>query len=91
MLKMGFLPDIVTYSAAMNGLCKAGEVDNALGIFRDISAKYYLPDVVPHNILINGFRISGKLNEAQEIMKEMLEKGLFPSIEYRLHWPTITR
>ncbi len=46
---------MITYTTIINVLCKAGQVDYAYKIFKEMSEKNYVPNVVAHNILINGF------------------------------------
>ncbi|KAL9252816.1 putative pentatricopeptide repeat-containing protein [Drosera capensis] len=78
--KEEFLPDIVPYAAALDGLVKMQKVDRALELFDDICARGYAPDVVTYNILINGLCKEKKVSEAQNILNKMLEKGLLPSV-----------
>ncbi|OEL34712.1 hypothetical protein BAE44_0004260 [Dichanthelium oligosanthes] len=40
MLKMGFLPDIITYSAAMNGMCETGKFDEAQEIMEEMLMRF---------------------------------------------------
>ncbi|PIA37924.1 hypothetical protein AQUCO_02900049v1 [Aquilegia coerulea] len=66
-----FLPDIITYSAATDGLFEIQEVDRALELFQDISTCGNGPDVVVYNI---------RVLDARKLLNEMLEKGLLPSV-----------
>ncbi|KAL5828345.1 hypothetical protein ACOSQ3_017813 [Xanthoceras sorbifolium] len=76
----GFLPDIVSYSAAMGGLINIQEMNLALELFREICARGYCPDVVAYNILISGLCKSLRVAEAQNLLNEMTMKGLVPSV-----------
>lgn len=76
----GFLPDIVSYSAAICGLIDIQELNLALELFRDICARGYCHDVVGYNILIGGFCKAQRVGEAEELLDEMIVKGLSPSV-----------
>ncbi|KAF7131868.1 hypothetical protein RHSIM_Rhsim09G0070400 [Rhododendron simsii] len=80
MVQEGFLPDIIPYSAVIDGFVKVQEVDRALQIFRDIGARECCADVVAYNIIINGLSKAGRVLEAHGILNEMQEKGLIPSV-----------
>lgn len=80
MVEEGFIPDIVAYSAAMNGLIQVHKVDQAVELFRNLQAQGCRPDVVAYNILISGLCKVKRVSEAHNLFEEMLQDGLFPSI-----------
>ncbi|KAJ0856998.1 putative tetratricopeptide-like helical domain superfamily [Helianthus annuus] len=80
MTEEGYFPDMIAYSAVINGWLKIGEVDYALKMFRDISANGRCPDVVAYNTIINGLCKDKRMSEARDIYDEMLRKSLVPSV-----------
>eukprot|EP01018_Ginkgo_biloba_P010410 Gb_25100 [translate_table: standard] len=63
------LPDIVTYSTVINGLCKEGRLDEAKRHFVEMLEKCLVPDVIAHNTLIDGFSQQGELSRAFRVFK----------------------
>ena len=47
-------PDIVTYSALMNGLCKEGRLEEASKLFEEMKGMGLFPDGVIFTTLIDG-------------------------------------
>ncbi|KAL9995986.1 putative tetratricopeptide-like helical domain superfamily, pentacotripeptide-repeat region of PRORP [Helianthus debilis subsp. tardiflorus] len=80
MTEEGYFPDMIAYSAVIDGWLKIGEVDYALKMFRDISANGRCPDVVAYNTIINGLCKDKRMSEARDIYDEMLRKLLVPSV-----------
>ncbi|KOM45467.1 hypothetical protein LR48_Vigan06g077300 [Vigna angularis] len=80
MVQLGFLPDIVSYSAAMGGLIKIQEVDRALNLLRDLCSRGHCPDVVAFNIVIRGLCKVNRVAEAEKLLDEIVVKGLCPSV-----------
>ncbi|CAI0416372.1 unnamed protein product [Linum tenue] len=76
----GFIPDMIAYSAALDGLIRIHEVDLALELFRDIVARGNYPDVVAYNTMMKGLCQAKRVAEAEELLKEMVMKGLVPSV-----------
>ncbi|KAK7390790.1 hypothetical protein VNO78_18869 [Psophocarpus tetragonolobus] len=79
-VQLGFLPDIVSYSAAMGGLIKIQKVDRALNLFRDLCSRGHCPDVVAFNILMRGLCKANRVAEAENLLDEIVAKGLTPSV-----------
>ncbi|KAM7489969.1 hypothetical protein LguiB_027453 [Lonicera macranthoides] len=73
-------PNVVTYGALVDGLCKVHRVKEA----RDLLDKMYVEDCEPNHIvydaLIDGFCKVGKLDEAQEVFSKMSERGHSPNV-----------
>ncbi|XP_027363044.1 putative pentatricopeptide repeat-containing protein At5g08310, mitochondrial [Abrus precatorius] len=80
MVQQGFLPDIVSYSAAIGGLIKIREVDRALNLFKDLCSRGRCPDVVAFNILMRGLCKANRFTEAEDLLDEIVVKGLSPSV-----------
>ncbi|KVI05269.1 Pentatricopeptide repeat-containing protein [Cynara cardunculus var. scolymus] len=80
MIQEGFVPDMIAYSAAIDGWLRMGEVDYAWKMFKDISASGRCPDVVAYNTVINGLCKAKRLSEAQDVYDQMVQKRLIPSV-----------
>uniref|UniRef100_A0A2P2JI14 Pentatricopeptide repeat-containing protein n=1 Tax=Rhizophora mucronata TaxID=61149 RepID=A0A2P2JI14_RHIMU len=80
MMKRGIVPNITTYNALINGLCKAGNLERAQRLFNKLHLKGLTPNVVTYNILIDGYCKSGNTREALDLRDEMLKEGICPSI-----------
>ncbi|CAL1387913.1 unnamed protein product [Linum trigynum] len=76
----GFVPDMIAYSAALDGLIRIKEVDLAMELFRDIVARGNYPDVVAYNTMMKGLCQVRRVAEAEELLNEMITKGLVPSV-----------
>ncbi|XP_026378039.1 pentatricopeptide repeat-containing protein At3g22470, mitochondrial-like [Papaver somniferum] len=72
MLKWNCTPDVVSYNAIIDIICKGGLLDQALylfsGMLRDLNV---VPDVVAYNILIKEFGNLGRIKEANKLFDEM--------------------
>ncbi|XP_026378048.1 pentatricopeptide repeat-containing protein At5g41170, mitochondrial-like [Papaver somniferum] len=84
MLKWNCTPDVVSYNAIIDIICKGGLLDQALylfsGMLRDLNV---VPDVVAYNILIKEFGNLGRIKEANklfdEMHDEMMDLGISPN------------
>lgn len=59
--------DLFTYSSLIHGLCKCGNVDGALRVYREMVESGVSPDVVVYNALLNGYCQAAKIKEAFEL------------------------
>ena len=48
-------PDAVTFATLIHGLCAAGDLRGALGLFREMERDGLRPTVATYNVLIRGF------------------------------------
>ncbi|XP_039841042.1 putative pentatricopeptide repeat-containing protein At5g08310, mitochondrial [Panicum virgatum] len=78
MLIMGFLPDIVTYSAAMNGMCK---FDEAQEIMEEMLSKGLFPSVVTYNLMIDIWSQSGRIDKAIACLNKMSDEEKPPTCD----------
>ncbi|RZC86838.1 hypothetical protein C5167_030192 [Papaver somniferum] len=68
-------PDVVSYIAIVDTLCKGGLVDEALVLFSEmIDDSKIVPNVVSYNTLINGFGNSNRLIEAKRLLEVMASR-----------------
>uniref|UniRef100_A0A166D4C2 Pentacotripeptide-repeat region of PRORP domain-containing protein n=1 Tax=Daucus carota subsp. sativus TaxID=79200 RepID=A0A166D4C2_DAUCS len=72
-------PNVVTYGALVDGLCKAHRVKEARNLLDVMSSKGCVPNHIVYDALIDGYCKVGKLEEAQEIFSKMSEHGYSPN------------
>ena len=60
MMDRGILPDVVTYTTVIDGLCKAQVVDRAKGVFQQMIDNGVKPDNGTYNCLIHGYLSIGQ-------------------------------
>ena len=77
-------PNVVTYSALINGLCKEGKLQEASKLFYEMSHINICPSVVTYNVLIDGLGKEGKLDEARKIFYEMPSINIFPNVVHTI-------
>lgn len=71
MEEKGCKPNVVTYTAMIDGFGKAGKVDKCLELFREMGSKGCAPNFVTYTVLINHCCASGCLDEAYALLVEM--------------------
>ncbi|KAJ0959771.1 hypothetical protein J5N97_000538 [Dioscorea zingiberensis] len=90
------LPDLISYSTIISGLCKAGRLDEAKKKFMEMMGKNLHPDSVIYDTFIHSFCKQGRISSAFRVLKdmekkervkdatslldEMLQKGISPNI-----------
>uniref|UniRef100_A0A6N2MS04 Uncharacterized protein n=1 Tax=Salix viminalis TaxID=40686 RepID=A0A6N2MS04_SALVM len=79
------MPDTVTFTILVDGLCKEGMVSEARRVFETMPEKGVEPNVYTYNalmdgynILINGYCKSRRMEEAKSLLAEMSHKALPP-------------
>ncbi|KAI7980727.1 Pentatricopeptide repeat-containing protein [Camellia lanceoleosa] len=75
------LPDLVSYSIIINGLCKNGRLDEAKKKFIEMIGKNLYPDSVIYNTFIDSFCKNGKISSAFRVLKDMEKKGCNKSLQ----------
>ena len=73
-------PNIFTYGALVDGLCKAHKVKEARDLLDAMSVEDCEPNHIVYDALIDGFCKVGKLDEAQMVFTKMLERGYSPNV-----------
>ncbi|XP_022873140.1 pentatricopeptide repeat-containing protein At1g06710, mitochondrial isoform X1 [Olea europaea var. sylvestris] len=73
-------PNIVTYGALVDGLCKAHRVKEARSLLDAMAEEGCEPNHIVYDALIDGFCKVGKLEEAQEVFAKMSERGYSPNV-----------
>ncbi|XP_042986075.1 pentatricopeptide repeat-containing protein At1g06710, mitochondrial-like [Carya illinoinensis] len=73
-------PNIFTYGALVDGLCKAHKVKEARNLLDAMSMEGCEPNHIVYDALIDGFCKAGKLDEAQEVFAKMSARGYNPNV-----------
>ncbi|KAK4857045.1 hypothetical protein QYF36_023994 [Acer negundo] len=73
-------PNVFTYGALIDGMCKAHKVKEARDLLNVMSAEGAEPNHIVYDALIDGFCKVGKLDEAQMVFAKMSERGYNPSV-----------
>ncbi|KAL6963599.1 hypothetical protein U1Q18_034610 [Sarracenia purpurea var. burkii] len=74
-------PDLVTYSTIINGLCKAGRLDEAKKKFVEMMERNLYPDSIIYDTFIHCFCKHGKVSSAFRVLKDMERKGFNKSLQ----------
>ncbi|XP_015887029.3 pentatricopeptide repeat-containing protein At1g06710, mitochondrial [Ziziphus jujuba] len=72
-------PNVFTYGALVDGLCKAHKVKEARDLLDAMLAGDCVPNHIVYDALIDGFCKAGKLDEAQVVFTKMSEHGYSPN------------
>ncbi|KAK8983666.1 hypothetical protein V6N11_009455 [Hibiscus sabdariffa] len=80
LLKHKLVPNTVTYSTLVHGLCKLGDINGAESALEEMKEKYVVPNVVTYSSIINKYVRKGILDEAVNIMRKMMGKNIFPNV-----------
>ncbi|KAK8549281.1 hypothetical protein V6N13_008958 [Hibiscus sabdariffa] len=70
-------PNVYTYGALVDGLCKIHKVKDAHDLLEAMSGDGCEPNHVVYGALIDGFCKAGKLDKAQEVFSKMSEQDGF--------------
>ncbi|XP_057450200.1 pentatricopeptide repeat-containing protein At1g06710, mitochondrial [Lotus japonicus] len=73
-------PNVITYGALVDGLCKANKVKEARELLDTMSAHGCEPNQIVYDAVIDGFCKTGKLQDAQEVFAKMTERGYSPNL-----------
>lgn len=75
------LPDLITYSTIISGLCNAGRLDDAKKKFIEMMGKNLQPDSVIYDTFIHRFCKEGKISSAFRVLKDMEKRGCNKSLQ----------
>ncbi|TVU15469.1 hypothetical protein EJB05_38991, partial [Eragrostis curvula] len=73
-------PNVVTYGALIDGLCKAHKVADAHELLDAMLSTGCEPNHIIYDALIDGFCKVGKIDDAQEVFLRMSKCGYLPSV-----------
>lgn len=72
-------PDLISYSTMIKGLCRAGEVTQALFVLNTMRENLIFPDEVLFNSLLDGCAKIGNLEIAEKVYSDMKSLKIRPS------------
>ena len=73
MLFKGFVPDVVTYNALIDGCCKTYQIERALELFQDMNKRGCVPNRVTYNSFIRYYSAVNEIDKAVEMLRKMQE------------------
>lgn len=78
----GLDPTVVTYGVVIEAYCSAGELNEAMKLFKDMGMRSKVnPNTVIYNILIDAFSKLGNLQQALSLKEEMKQKMVRTNVE----------
>ncbi|CAN0866512.1 Pentatricopeptide repeat-containing protein At1g74900, mitochondrial [Linum grandiflorum] len=75
----GWFPDLKSFNALLDVLCKSKHVEMAYNLFKALRGKFKA-DCVSYNIIVNGWCLIKRTGKAVEVMKEMVDRGVSPNL-----------
>ena len=81
MSENGCLPNLVSYTTLVNGLCAGGFVERAMGFLEVMVGKGLVPHFSVFHGLVKGFCNVAKVEEACGVLEEMLKVGVVPHVD----------
>ncbi|KAE9453006.1 hypothetical protein C3L33_15089, partial [Rhododendron williamsianum] len=79
MQDQGIVPDNVIYLIIINGMCKAGKIEDARKVFSTFLARGLKPNVKIYNTMISGLCKEALLDEAEDLLLQMDKDGCPPN------------
>lgn len=73
-------PNVFTYGALIDGLCKVHKVSEATNLLDVMSSTGCAPNSTVYDALVDGLCKIGKLDEAQSILLRMADNGCTPNV-----------
>uniref|UniRef100_A0A7N0TBR7 Pentatricopeptide repeat-containing protein n=1 Tax=Kalanchoe fedtschenkoi TaxID=63787 RepID=A0A7N0TBR7_KALFE len=67
----GFVPDVVTYNALIDGCCKTYRIERALELFKDMNKRGCSPNRVTYNSFIRYYSAVNEIDKAVEMLRKM--------------------
>ncbi|KAJ1397062.1 Tetratricopeptide-like helical domain superfamily [Sesbania bispinosa] len=71
MLFKGFVPDVVTYNALIDGCCKTYRIQRAFELFEDMKRRGCVPNRVTYDSFIRYYSAVNEIDKAIEILRDM--------------------
>ncbi|KAF9621733.1 hypothetical protein IFM89_027587 [Coptis chinensis] len=78
-LKDKFEPDVIIYTSLVNGWCRAGNIDQAERVFREMKEVGIQPNVYTYSIVIDALCRCGQISRAHDVFAEMIDVGCSPN------------
>ncbi|KAK7275616.1 hypothetical protein RIF29_16736 [Crotalaria pallida] len=71
MLFKGFVPDVVTYNALIDGCCKTYRIERALELFDDMKKRDCVPNRITYDSFIRYYSAVNEIDKAIEMLRNM--------------------
>lgn len=78
MVRQGVAPDVVTYNLVIDAVYKAGAIDKAELVLRQMVDDGVVPKTCTYNSIIHGYSSQGHWKEAVRVFKEMASQSVTP-------------
>ncbi|RZC28094.1 Pentatricopeptide repeat-containing protein [Glycine soja] len=75
-----FKANELVYTALIDGYCKAGEIEDAVSMFKRMLTEECLPNFITFNVLIDGLRKEGKVQDAMLLVEDMAKFDVKPTL-----------
>ncbi|KAL3617110.1 hypothetical protein CASFOL_039504 [Castilleja foliolosa] len=80
MREKGTIPEVVLYTAVVEGFCKVRKFDDAIRIFVKMQSNGVVPNAYSYQVLIRGLCNGNRLDDACVFAIGMLEAGHYPNL-----------
>ncbi|KAK2638768.1 hypothetical protein Ddye_026563 [Dipteronia dyeriana] len=74
--KEGLLPNAITYTIIINGLCKEGRLEEANDLLLNMEGKSFAPNVITYDTLIRGFLHNDETTKVVKLLHKMAERSI---------------
>lgn len=89
MVRKGINPDVASYNALINGLCKSFRISEAVELFEEMIESGCYPDEHTYSLVIGGLCREEKLSKACKLWDQMMEKGFILVQALVKFWSTL--
>ena len=76
MVQNGIVPDVVSYTNLINGMCKEGNVEKVIGFLSAMENNGMKSNLITYTVLLQGFCMRSRLDGAFCVLKRMEDLGL---------------
>lgn len=78
--KVSIKPNVISYTTAMEALCKQGMLDEAVSLLDEMEENDVVPNANTFDILFTAFFRAGKFSEGEKLWNLMKEKNVVPDV-----------
>ncbi|KAH9329976.1 hypothetical protein KI387_002084, partial [Taxus chinensis] len=72
-------PNTTSFCVVIDGLCKVGKLDMALGLLRDMIKLNIIPNILLYNSLIHALCSLDRLDESCKLLDDMKDRSIYPT------------
>ncbi|XXG47077.1 hypothetical protein AAC387_Pa02g1777 [Persea americana] len=77
----GLIPNVITYTIIINGLCNEGLLEEANGLFLQMEENDFLPNTCTFNAIIRGFCKVNEMHKAIEFLHIIATRYISPDAD----------